>query len=105
VRFRLLFHDPGFFINDPTIEVMLDDQLLYTGGFRGGFDVSTEVAPGRHRLTTAIVVGGLARRRSFELDLDPAHGYRDAAIVEGVLEYSRFWGNFKKRLSLSTRAS
>lgn len=104
MRFHLKFPPPGFFLNDPRLHVTLDERTLYDGSFRDGFDVSLDVEPGAHVLETAIhLSGSLARRQRFEIVLDSTNGYRDVPVVHGTLEYSRLSGNFKRRISLSSR--
>lgn len=103
MRLRVHFDAPGFFLNDPRLTIRLGDRTLYDGSFKEGFDVSLEVPPGRHVLETAIDVAGLARRQQIELPLDAEGGYRDVPEVHAKLGYSRFWGNFEKRASLSVK--
>lgn len=101
MRLHLRFPRPGFFLNDPRLVVTLDQRTLYDGGMLSGFDVSLELAPGVHVLTTAIhLIGSIARTQRIELPLDEGR-YRDVPVVHGTLEYSRLTGNFKKRVSLS----
>ncbi len=98
------FPAPGFFLNDPRVVVMLDGRVLYDGSFKDGFDVSAEIQPGAHVLETAIhIAGSLARRQRIDLDLDARQGYRDVPAVHAKLHYSRWSGNFEKRISLSSR--
>lgn len=98
-----MFDKPGFFANDPRVTVEIGDFVLYDGSFRDGFDVSLELPPGDHRVRTAIYVAGLARRQDIALPL-ASRGYRDAAAVEAKLKYSRIWGNFSKKVSLSMQS-
>lgn len=103
MRFHLRFPPPGFFLNDPRLVVTLDSRTLYDGSFRAGFDVSVEIEPGVHVLTTALhLVGSVAREQRIELPLDEAR-FRDVPVVVGTLEYSRLTGAFKNRVSLSAR--
>lgn len=103
MRLHLRFPPPGFFLNDPRLVVTLDSRTLYDGSFRSGFDVSLELDPGVHVLSTAIhLVGSVAREQRIELAIEPER-YRDVPVVHGMLEYSRMTGNFKKRVSLSAR--
>ncbi|AKF10709.1 hypothetical protein [Sandaracinus amylolyticus] len=104
MRLNVSFPPPGFFLNDPRLVVTLGDRMLYDGSFRDGFSVSVEIEPGEHVLETAIhLAGTIARKQRFELKLDPASGFRQVAIVDAKLTYSRLSGNFDKRVSLSTR--
>ena len=102
MRVRLRFPAPGFFINDPRVVVSLDGRTVYDGSFKDGFDVSLEVEPGPHVVDTTISVLGASRRQKIPLPLGDG-SYRDVQVVEATLSYSRFWGNFTKRLALSTQ--
>ncbi|MFK7991747.1 MAG: hypothetical protein AB8I08_37365 [Sandaracinaceae bacterium] len=103
MRVRLMFDKPGFFLNDPRVTVEVGERVLYDGSLGEGFDVSVELPPGEHQVRTAILIGSLARRQDIALPLG-GPGYRDAAAVEAKLSYSRFWGNFSKKVSLSTQS-
>lgn len=101
---QVRFEKPGFFLNDPRLEVRLGDRKVYDGSFAAGFDVSVSVPPGRHVLETRIHGPmGTARRQQIELMLNAEGGYRDAAAVCAELKYSRLSGNFKRRADLSIR--
>ncbi len=100
---RVHFDPPGFFLNDPRVSLRIGDRVLYDGSFKSGFDVSVELPSGRHELVTAIGVGGLQRRQTIELPLEASGGYRDAPEVHAKLSYSRIFGNFGKRASLSVK--
>ena len=102
---RLFFPAPGFFLNDPRVEIRLGDRVLYDGSFKSGFDVSVEVAPGHHTLMTAIhaPVGNVARRQEIDLPLDNEGGYRGIPEVHAELSYSRLFGNFERRASISVK--
>lgn len=102
---RVSFPAPGFFVNNPRIEIRLGVLVLYEGSFTSGFDVSVDVSPGHHVLETAIFapVGNVAKRQRIELPLHAEGGYRGIPEVHAKLEYSRMWGNFGKRASLSVK--
>lgn len=102
---RVSFPAPGFFVNDPRVEIRLGDRVLYDGSFTSGFDVSVDVPPGRHTLETAIFasLGAGAKRQRIELPLDVHGGYRGVPEVHAELSYSRLWANFDKRASLSVK--
>jgi hypothetical protein len=68
---RVVFEKPGWFANDPRVVVALDGRTLHDGSFVAGFEMTVELDAGPHRLTTT------AR-----------------------LDYSRFWGNFARKLDL-----
>ncbi|MFI5296692.1 MAG: hypothetical protein ACHREM_01225 [Polyangiales bacterium] len=93
---RIAFPRPGWFLTDTRVVVRFNDSVIYDGSFRSGFEHSTQLPPGRHTLTTTIDVGLFNRTRSYELDV-PTTG-----LCEVTLSYSRFWGNFTKRLVVST---
>jgi hypothetical protein len=104
MRLRLHFPPPGFFLNDPRLTVALDGRTVYDGSFKSGFDVEAEVQPGALTLETAVAMGpGMARKQRIPIDLTPEAGYRDTPAVAVRLEYSRFFGNFKKRVSIAVR--
>ena len=97
VPFTVSFAKPGFFLMDARLTVTLDERTIYDGSFKAGFEVTEEVLPGDHTLTTRIAVGGTSRHRAYSVQVEP--GREHAA----TLDYSRFWGNFKKGLTLSAR--
>lgn len=99
---RVRFDAPGWFANDPRLVVRVDDHAVYDGSFVRGFVGAIDLSPGPHVLTTAIhLASALARRKEYALDLPSPDDYRSAAIgVEARLRYSRFWGNFERRLDL-----
>jgi hypothetical protein len=90
---RVVWERPGFFLGDPRLLVTLDGTPIFDGGFRGGFDVCVPVAPGWHRVVTAIPVLGTSAWRSRDYSLD----FTSARSMTLVLEYSRVWGNFASR--------
>ncbi len=98
---RVVFEKPGWFLVDSVVVVTLDDRTLYEGSFRAGFEATAEIAAGPHRLTTALQVGAFQRKRAYEFVLDGDGGYRDGTgRWVARLDYSRFWGNFVKKLDL-----
>ncbi|HEY4056214.1 MAG TPA: hypothetical protein VGM39_06370 [Kofleriaceae bacterium] len=90
---RVVFHRPRFFISDVALGLWLDGQPIFQDGFLSGVDVSLPAAPGSHRLDAMIDLGVVRRRRSWDVDV-PAPG------CEVTIRYSRFWGNFAKKLDL-----
>lgn len=83
---RVSFAAPGFFINDPRVEVRLGDRVLYDGSFTNGFDVSIDVSPGRHTLETARSGRSTAHapiRRYLEAELLPPEARRQSLLVAG----------------------
>ncbi|MEM9189817.1 MAG: hypothetical protein AAGF12_11615 [Myxococcota bacterium] len=98
------FDPPGFFLNDPRLVVKVEGQVVHDGSFRRGFTASAPLASDRTVIETSLEVGTLRRRRRIEVDLAALRpdGYRESTEVlyEARLEYSRFWGNFKKRVDL-----
>jgi hypothetical protein len=94
VRTRVFFGKPGFFVNDPTVELWIDERLGYRGSFRDGFEVWADLPAGIHTLRSAIAIGPLVRTKHWRLDV-PAG--TDAEVFAVELSYSRLWGNFKGR--------
>ena len=94
----------GFFLFDVQLHVTLDGQPFYFGSFTSGFDVTVEVATGRHVLQTIIDPGGIGRQRLYEITIPAPESalYRgERPRVVAKLDYSRFWGNFSKKLDIS----
>lgn len=83
----MTFAKPGFFLTDIRVVLLLDGAPVYDGGFLAGIDVMAEAAPGPHRLESVIDLGFVKRRQSWDV----------VAPAAVVIEYSRLWGNFKKR--------
>ena len=99
---RVVFERPGWFTNDPRVTVMLDERALHEGSFLSGFDTTVEIACGAHVLSTAIHLGALRRTREYAFVLADESGYRDRpARHVARLAYSRFWGNFARKLDLT----
>ena len=100
MRLRVRFAPPGWFWNSPRLVVRLDGTPLIDGSFVGGFDVTTEVAPGPHTLATAIhVTTTLARHRVYTVEVPPpSPGAEAEPRLEARLGYSRLWGNFHRQL-------
>lgn len=83
----------------------LDDRVLHDGSFLSGFEATLELEPGPHRLTTRIEVGPFSRSRSYDFVLEADAGYREGPRrYLARLVYSRFWGNFTKKLDVSADA-
>ncbi len=93
---RLVFPRPGFFLNDVRALLTLDGALVYDGGFLAGIDVVVEATPGPHKLESVLDLGLFKRRRAWDVEV-PATGC-DVGIV-----YSRFWGNFSKKVTITLR--
>ena len=90
---RVLFPQPGFFITDVRLQLSVNGQVVYDGSFKAGADVTVPVAPGRHTIASRIeLTPAIARTREWPIDVGDAP-------ATATLEYSRFWGNFKKRLA------
>ena len=94
---RIRFDKPGFFINDPRVEVDFDGVRIYEGSFMSGFDRTVTTSAGHHELVTRITVGPVMRPKRWTFELDEAPRFTI------TLRYSRFWGNFTRKLDL-TRA-
>lgn len=94
-RLRILFPHPGFFVNDPRVEVDLDGTRIYEGSFTSGFDHVAVVSPGTHTLVTRIAVGPVLRPKRYTFEIG------DAPAYTATLRYSRLWGNFTTKLALS----
>ena len=88
------FDKPGFLLSDVRLIVLLNGTPVYDGGFASGFEVTVLVPPGRHSLETHIDLGMVGRKRQCALVLPPAGGW------VASLSYSRFWGNFSKKLDV-----
>jgi hypothetical protein len=88
------FPAPGFFLTDCEFEVDVDGSRIYEGSFRDGFERELPIAPGDHELVTRIRIGPVLRpkRYRFHVDAGPRH--------TATLVYSRFWGNFSRKLKL-----
>lgn len=99
---RVVFEKPGWFANDPRVVVTLDDRTLHDGSFVSGFETTVELDAGPHRLSTAIHVGAFRRSRVYDVVLGDERGYREGRTHwVARLSYSRFWGNFARKLDLS----
>jgi hypothetical protein len=82
---------PGFFLGDAQVVLRLDGVAVYSGGFRAGIDVAIPAAAGRHVLEATLEIPMLKRTRSWDVIVaDPG--------CQVTLEYSRFWGNFAKKV-------
>jgi hypothetical protein len=98
---RVVFPDPGFFIGDTFLAVALDGNFIHRGSFLGGFDRIEQVTCGPHTLTTRLELGPIARTREYRFSLDAAADYRaEPPRFQAHLEYSRFWGNFSRKLDV-----
>lgn len=54
---RIVFENPGFFLADVQVVLLLDGTPVYEGGFRAGIDVAIPIAPGQRRLESVIELG------------------------------------------------
>ncbi len=91
------FPAPRFFLGDVRVLLLLDGAAIHDGGFKAGIDVTVPVAPGQHRLESALVFGSMRRRRGWDVAVPPSG-------CDVILEYSRFWGNFAKGLRVDPPA-
>lgn len=96
------FVKPGWFMIDVAMSVVLDrDKLIYQGSFLAGFEVTGRVELGAHTLETIIDVGAFKRRRAYAFTLESLPDYRSSLPSYRIdLCYSRFWGNFTRKLSM-----
>ena len=106
VQLRIVSPPPGWFLYDARLTVEVADRTVYDGSFMSGFDVKTDVPVRPLVIQTAVFFPGtkLARKQQIPIDLTPEGGFRDAGAVHVEISYSRFWGNFKKKASISARA-
>ncbi len=95
VLLTVSFPRPGFFINDARVTVDLNGQRLLDGSFLNGFECSAAVQPGNHFLDVTIEFGPLRRTRRISVPVPACRG------VSVVLAYSRMWGNFTKKPSIT----
>ena len=86
---RVILPPQRFYVVDVRVVLMVDGVFAFTGWFKQGFAVPLPALPGPHVLTSIIELEAFRRTREYALVVPP-HGL----AVE--LEYSRFWGNFKK---------
>lgn len=94
---HILFFKPRFFLADVQLVLLLDGATIYAGSFIAGVDMTSPAAPGQHRLESRLELPFMTRRRSWDIAVSPSG-------CEVVLEYSRFWGNFTKRVRTATLA-
>ena len=94
---RVVFPRPSFFLVDVRVTLTLDGQPVHDGTFMAGFAVALDVAPGRHVLASVIDLGLARRTREWVLEVPASGG-------DATISYSRFWGNFSKKLPLVARA-
>jgi hypothetical protein len=95
---HISFPSPRFFMGDAQVILLLDGATIYEGGFKAGIDVTVPVAPGQHRLESAIELGIAKRRRTWEVAV-PSSG------CDVLLEYSRTRGNFAKGVRIGSLAT
>lgn len=91
---RILFPEPGFFLSDARLVIGLNGESLHDGSFKNGFETEVQLSAGTHQLSTRIQMGPLSRQRTYTLEIG------DSARYTATLRYSRFWGNFTRKLRL-----
>ena len=96
IPITIFFEKHGFFLTDSQISVWFDDTPCFVGSFMNGFETTLSISPGTHMVKTVIQLGAIQRTKHFTVVIEPANGYRIG------LEYSRFWGNFKGALRVSS---
>ncbi len=90
---HVVWPKPTLMIPMGSVLVWVDGQPAWRGPFEQGVDVTVPMPPGRHRVDVRIDVEGLfARNRSYEVDV--------TGPMRLDLHYSRFWGNFAKKVVL-----
>ncbi len=90
----VMFRPPGGFLTDTRLVVSLDGAAIYDGSFTSGFERQGPITPGVHRLETLIDAGIVQRRKHYTFEITPARAWL------ATLDYSRFWGNFARKLEL-----
>ena len=89
---HVVWPKPTLMIPMGSVLVWVDGQPAWRGPFEQGVDVTVPMPPGRHRVDVRIDVEGLfARNRSYEVEV--------AGPTRFDLHYSRFWGNFSKKVT------
>lgn len=86
---RVMLPPQRFYVVDVRVVLMVDGVFGFAGSFKQGFDVNLPAVPGPHVLTAVIELDAFRRTRDYAIVV-PAGG------LALQLEYSRFWGNFKK---------
>jgi hypothetical protein len=77
--------------------IMLDGRPVWQVPFEHGVDVIVPTLPGRHRVDVRIhLKGAWERNRGYDLEVTGA--------MRLDLHYSRFWGNFSKKVKLQRGA-
>jgi hypothetical protein len=75
-----------------SVLIWLDGYPVWRAPFERGVDHTVPVPPGHHRVDVRIDVEGLfARNRSYAIEV--------AGPTRLDLRYSRFWGNFAKKVT------
>lgn len=86
---RVMLPPQRFYVVDVKVVLLVDGVFAFAGSFKQGFDVNLPAVPGPHVLTTVIELDAFRRTREYRIVVPPP-----GLALE--LEYSRFWGNFKK---------
>ena len=77
-------YEGGKFINDPLVEIFLNDELIGKGNMQTGFSIRHETNPGVVQLRLKYFI----RDQKFSVEIpESGRSFR--------LKYSRAWGNFK----------
>jgi hypothetical protein len=97
---RVVHEKPGFFLTDVPVDLALDGYTYWRASFLQGFVVDCPIAPGPHVLATRLELGVFGRTREYRLEIPPPDASGDAVWI-AKLDYSRLWGNFSKKLSMS----
>lgn len=91
---RIIFPKPGFFIVDVRMQLLFNGWVVYDGSFKSGIDLTLAVGPGNHQLESRIHLAAVVRKQRWNLAVADTPAF-------ATLEYSRLWGNFKKRVGVS----
>jgi hypothetical protein len=93
VPLHVVWPKPTLMIPMGSVLLWVDGRPVWRGPFEHGVDVSVPVLPGKHRLEVKIDVEGMfSRTRGYDVEVSGA--------MRLDLTYSRFWGNFSKKVGL-----
>ena len=93
VPLHVVWPSPTLMLPMGSVLIWVDGLPAWRAPFERGVDLTVPVAPGRHRVDVRIDVEGLfARNRSYDVEVT------GPSRLE--LDYSRFWGNFSKKITL-----